>query len=604
MTLRRKIFVRVAGLVTGVIVVVTLLTCAFEAKHYHTSTKETFSAQLELLASRAEGLVLWDDRLALKDLLHEVVNNHDLVEYALLERSDRPYVHTFEKVVPRGLLELTPGPTSRPAIYELRRLRGGRVIHLAARLGDEKTVLHLGLSVEGINRQLLSHVLLFGLLGACAAVVGIVFAAAAARLITREVDDATSALRDEIDEHKQTQRELALHQGQLEELVRERTRTLEQLTQDLRHEHSAALFERRRFMVMVDSLHAGLVFFGSDGSIEYVNPAAGQLLDQDCDGLAQLTVPPHLLACDTVDAGVLLEQLVGRDLWQIARERLDLDLDSIAVRSDDKSLAGRIIMMRDRTEERRLHRLMAEQDKVASVGTLAAGIAHEINNPLDGLQNCLRRIIKDPTNIDQIERYAGLMTASLHHIETVVRQLLNLSHRRDRVVRKIDVNEAVRGAVELARTGRRWNGVEVDWRLADDLPAVLADPQNLAQVFLNLVLNAVDAMAAGGTLTVTTRSEALQSAASSEEDVLVEVRDIGCGIAPDVLPRIFEPFFTTKAHQEGTGLGLSVSRNLVVEHGGEIDVTSEFGVGTVFLVRLPRFFPAQPSKPLRTEKSS
>jgi len=218
---------------------------------------------------------------------------------------------------------------------------------------------------------------------------------------------------------------------------------------------------------------------------------------------------------------------------------------------------------------------------------LAAGIAHEINNPLDGLQNCLRRIVKDPTNTDQIERYAGLMTASLCHIETVVKQLLNLSHKRDRIVRKINIHEVIAGAMELAQAGQQENSVEIDWQLCEGSPIVLADPQNMTQVFLNLILNAVDAMPEGGTLTIVTRMEPT----AMDGRILVEIGDTGCGIAPDVLPRVFEPFFTTKGHERGTGLGLSVSRNLVIEHGGEIDVESTPGVGTKFRIVLPRFYP-------------
>lgn len=247
---------------------------------------------------------------------------------------------------------------------------------------------------------------------------------------------------------------------------------------------------------------------------------------------------------------------------------------------------------------------MAEQEKIASVGKLAAGIAHEINNPLDGLQNCLRRIVTDPGNTDQIQRYSGLMTASLHHIETVVRQLLDLSHKRDRVVRRINVNDVVRDAVELARAGQRWRQVEVIWRLEENLPTVLADPQNLSQVFLNLVLNAVDAMPSGGTLTVTSKTGCHSQNASNGADVEVEIHDTGPGIDENTLERIFEPFFTTKGHDKGTGLGLAVSRNLVIEHGGDIEVQSQPGWGTTFRVCLPEFFPARPARLQGLEEST
>jgi len=374
--------------------------------------------------------------------------------------------------------------------------------------------------------------------------------------------------------------------------------------QELRAQQEAADFERQRFMAMVEALHEGLLFLGDDGRVAYANPESGRILGRSASSLAELSVPTEYLKEKSPDADALLGMLLGFDDWRAIESRSSLDLTLVTLPAGAQEPGGRMILLRDRTEERKLERLMAEQDKIASIGMLAAGIAHEINNPLDGLQNCLRRIIKDPENTEQIERYAGLMTASLHHIETVVRQLLNLSHKRDRSVRKVDLNETVRGAADLARTGQRWHGIEVDWHLESELPLVLADPQNLAQIFLNLVLNAVDAMPTGGTLTVTTRPVSSRGGGSGEADVLVEIRDTGVGISPEDLPRIFEPFFTTKGSEKGTGLGLSVSRNLVVEHGGEINVVSAPGVGTTFSVRLPRFFPVRSGKSVGTESSS
>ena len=601
MTLRSKILIRITGLVLGIILIVTWLACAFAARHYRDNTIDLMSEQLLILSDRAAELVAWDDRLALKNLLEGMVGENLIVDYAILERLNRPYVNTFEDGVPRGLLALRPGADRRPAVYMLENLQGERFIHLAAALPVESAVLHAGLSVAQIHRQMRSQILSIAALGACAALIGIVFAWSAARLITLEVDDSTEALHDEVEEHKQTKRALADHRDQLQRLVQERTHKLETVSEDLRREHEIATFERRRFMIMVDSIHAGLVFFGVDGRVEYVNPAASNILGLDREALSKISVSPDILNGERASGAVLLERWIGAEAWQQVKERRDLDLSVAAVRQDDEAPAGSMLILRDRTAERRMQRQMAEQERIASVGTLAAGIAHEINNPLDGLQNCLRRIINAPGNTEQIERYAGLMTASLHHIETVVRQLLDLSHRRDRVVRRIDLNDTLRGAVELARTGQRWNGVQVEWRLAQALPPVLADPQNLTQVFLNLILNAVDAMPSGGTLTVTTRVERCGDLASNDEDLLVEIGDTGCGIDPQVAPRIFEPFFTTKSEKKGTGLGLSVSRNQVVEHGGDIDVRSEQGVGTTFMVRLPRFFPARSAAGSGTE---
>jgi PAS domain S-box-containing protein len=376
---------------------------------------------------------------------------------------------------------------------------------------------------------------------------------------------------------------------------------IEYTMQQLREERTASEFERYRFTSMVEALHEGLAYINPDGCVVYANPEAERLLGRSAEDLASTRILIREGDTEPLRPDSIVASLIGDEAWRSVKEKYYLNLALVVVHTSDRKRQGYMLLLRDRSDEHRVQRLMAERDRIASVGMLAAGIAHEINNPLDGLQNCLRRIVKDPKNTDQIERYAGLMTASLHHIETVIRQLLNLSHKQDRSVRRIDINETIRGAVELARAGQRWNGIELDWRLGDNLPPVLADPQNISQVFLNLMLNAVDAMPTGGTLTVTTRLASSPIARSKTEDVLVEIRDTGDGISPEVLPRIFEPFFTTKGREKGTGLGLSVSRNLIVEHGGEIEVKSEPGQGAVFSVWLPTFFPTLSVPPSSTE---
>ena len=120
-------------------------------------------------------------------------------------------------------------------------------------------------------------------------------------------------------------------------------------------------------------------------------------------------------------------------------------------------------------------------------------------------------------------------------------------------------------------------------------PLVLADTQNVSQITLNLVLNAVDAMPSGGTLSIASRLDTSSDAEANESKVVIEIRDTGCGLNAEQLSRAFEPFFTTKGHENGTGLGLSVSRNLVIEHGGDIEIESEPGMGTCVRFWLPRF---------------
>jgi len=159
MTLRSKIFIRIMGLVLGMILIVTWLACAFAARHYRDNTVDLMSEQLLILSDRAAELVAWDDRLGLKDLLQGLVGHNSVVTYAVLERFDRPYVHTFESGVPRGLLDLESGEDGRPAVHAIENVQGERFIHLAEALPVESAVLHAGLSVAQIHRQILPQIL-------------------------------------------------------------------------------------------------------------------------------------------------------------------------------------------------------------------------------------------------------------------------------------------------------------------------------------------------------------------------------------------------------------------------------------------------------------
>jgi signal transduction histidine kinase len=230
---------------------------------------------------------------------------------------------------------------------------------------------------------------------------------------------------------------------------------------------------------------------------------------------------------------------------------------------------------RDKAQEVQL----AQAEKMAAIGTLAAGVAHEVNNPLAGILTCLDMIESSPDDAAARERYLGLVRSGIKRIEHIVRNLLDFSRPREIERRLTSMNERVARVVELVAFQLRSGRVEVRPELAADGVHVLADPFQMEQMLLNLVLNAIQAMPKGGTLTVRTRR--------LDDRVLVEVIDTGVGIPEAHRSRVFDPFFTTREIGKGTGLGLAVSYNLVKAHGGTIDLDSEPGKGTVARVTLP-----------------
>lgn len=232
---------------------------------------------------------------------------------------------------------------------------------------------------------------------------------------------------------------------------------------------------------------------------------------------------------------------------------------------------------RDRATVQRA--LLAHTEKMAAVGTLAAGVAHEVNNPLAGILACVENMKSDPEDSETRDRYLDLIVDGLNRIERTINTLLNFSRQREMSLEETSLNHNLKHVVELVGYQLRQAGIEVRFDLDPSGAVVLADHFQMEQLFLNLVLNAVQAMPRGGELVLRTRVK--------DDAVVAEVRDSGNGIPEEIRDRIFDPFFTTREVGEGTGLGLSVSDSIAAAHGGTIRVKSTLGVGTIFRVELP-----------------
>ncbi len=230
-------------------------------------------------------------------------------------------------------------------------------------------------------------------------------------------------------------------------------------------------------------------------------------------------------------------------------------------------------------EQRRIQNMLIHADRLASLGTMAAGVAHEMSSPLTGIRSCVERIERNPQNHDQIHRYTGLIMASLDRAEKVVRGMLDFARYESIEAQPVNLQEVLEEVVALMEHRLHKNHAHLETHFASDAPEILGDRFRIGQVFLNLMLNAVDAMTDGGTLKL--------ACISSAEGLIVTVADTGCGISEQVVDRIFDPFYTTKGVGEGTGLGLSIAHGIVKEHGGHIQVESELGKGTTFRVFFP-----------------
>jgi len=230
-------------------------------------------------------------------------------------------------------------------------------------------------------------------------------------------------------------------------------------------------------------------------------------------------------------------------------------------------------------ELQRQHDAMGRAEKLASIGRLASGVAHEINNPLAGMQTCVAALQAGEPDPDTTRQYLGLVQEGLGRVQGTVRQLLDFARQRELVMAPVDVGRTLEETLALVRYQVERKRVKLRLTLSPSLPRIRADAGQLQQVVLNLLLNALDAVPEDGSVDVGARADT--------GGIEMTVADDGCGIQEEHLGRIFDPFFSTKGPGKGTGLGLSVSYGIVQAHGGRIGVESRAGAGSTFRVWLP-----------------
>lgn len=235
----------------------------------------------------------------------------------------------------------------------------------------------------------------------------------------------------------------------------------------------------------------------------------------------------------------------------------------------------------ERTQElERMQAQLVRSEKLASLGELVAGIAHEINNPLTGIL-VFSSLIKNDSRLDAaLKSDLETIIQETERCALIVKGLLDFARETAPQKSWISLNDVLEASLALVRNQALFQNITIFRDYSDDMPAILADPNQLEQVFINMLLNAGHAMITGGTLRVTTAK------VDGTNGVVAKVADTGCGIPEENLARIFDPFFTTK-DTSGTGLGLSVSYGIINSHGGTIEVESSVGIGTTFTIRLP-----------------
>src|SRR6516225_3239877 len=334
---------------------------------------------------------------------------------------------------------------------------------------------------------------------------------------------------------------------------------------------------------IVESLTVGVLAIDLQGTVEAWNSKMEQLIGVargDAVGKPLAELLPRELALE-IEARNDQEQITGiykhRFLHQGRAVVLNVSITPLGGKSGEH--IGRLLLFDDVPQRERLEEQMSQTEKLTSLGLLAAGVAHEVNTPLAVISNYIQMHAKQMPEDDPRNMIIDKIVKQTFRASEIVNNLLNFSRTGSSELSDVDVNRVIEETLSLVAHPLKTSQIQVVKQLTEGIPAVRGSANKLQQVFLNLFLNARDAMPTGGMLEIRTGSH--------NGSVEVEVVDTGNGIPREYIHKIFDPFFTTKPGGRGTGLGLSVSYGIIKEHSGKIDVRSTPGRGTSFHVEFP-----------------
>lgn len=370
--------------------------------------------------------------------------------------------------------------------------------------------------------------------------------------------------------------ELEAYADQLEQRVAARTAELQT--------------SEARFRAVFEQSALGIALLDRGGHIMMANAALQDILgrkgvDLTAKRLTAFAHPEENIASDVTAFAQM--STGGRDSHRMETRFVGPDDETrwanlvlSPVREREGELKFIIAIIEDVTERKKAQMALLQSEKLATTGRLAASLAHEINNPLQTVIGCLGLAEETMEKDREVQTYIGMAQEELKRAAEIVGRLRDLSRPVDDHGREpTDLNALIESVLDVSRKDLKNHRIEIVRDLTPDLPQPVVAPDRVKQVLLNLILNARDAMQEGGELTVTS------AYAEEEDEVRIKVADQGVGIPDEVMDRLFDPFFSTK--EDGTGLGLFVSRDIVREQGGRIDVKTAVGQGTAFTVSFP-----------------
>lgn len=343
---------------------------------------------------------------------------------------------------------------------------------------------------------------------------------------------------------------------------------------------------------LLSSLQDAVIVVSPGGDVVLWNPAAEELLKVSASNALGKPLERALPQAEAL--GDLLRKTLetGRTHADFAVPLVRPDGAAITVSAVASLLAGAggepqgaVLALRDISRLRELEERLQRSDRLAALGRMAAGVAHEVRNPLVGIRAAAQFLEGDAAFAPALREYTGVIIRAVDRLNALVDDLLAFASPKPLQSHPCNLNQVLEEALALEAAALGAAGVSVTRLYDPQLPPVLGEAPRLHQVFLNLLRNAVEAMPGGGPLTVRTRFERRSARLAGRTAAVAEVTDGGGGIAPEAVPHLFNPFFTTKPR--GTGLGLAISLRIVEDHGGAIEVEAGADRGSTFAVILP-----------------
>ncbi len=586
--------------ITSLMLVILLTTLALVLGLLQTRTirnrieKQGLAIAKNLAAVSVDHLITYN-YVALEKLVNQAVNNPEIIYVIIHDKEDRVAGYSRRPDLQNKILtddvSLKAVKAKEPFVTVHRPDPGYPHMDVAVPAylpgsRDQWGTIRVSLSLELMHQQIRQTLWSIVILGSVALVIGILISNWAAQRVTRPlgtlvkatVEAAQGNLEQTISIH--TRDEVEILASNFSFMIRETLAQKQQLENQLKEIKQLQQYAEKILATMSD----GLLAVDVKGIVTAINPAAHAIL-----GLprGQVIKGRHVLALFSREipfADYIRQSLENpsasnqREIHLQKGEETQVLLTGAGILESDQKKPSQIIFnINDITLLKKLEAEIRQAQRLADLGTLAAGMAHEIRNPLSAIKTYVALLPRKIEKPGFLEKFQRTVPREINRLNTLIEELLELSRPPKYNFKLIDIQALLKQSIELLEADFRTKGVNCQWDIPDELPRVMADPDQLEKVFINLIQNGAQAMPDGGTITIQVQCR--------KKRLFLYFWDTGHGFSPELAQNLFTPFFTTKA--KGTGLGLAIAHKVISEHGGQIEAKSQKGEGSCFTVRLP-----------------